>query len=84
MQEVLTLTGQLADLDWLPEVTVRLAVYTPAVPKDLLQLVEEPEQAPDQVYEYEPVPPDTEEIKVTVWLVVAETGEAEQLTIKVG
>jgi hypothetical protein len=48
----------------------------------LLQLVDDPEQAPDQVYIYEPVPPDTEEMKVTVWLVLADTGEAEQLTVK--
>jgi hypothetical protein len=46
-------------------VTVRLAVYIPAVAKELLQLAEDPVQAPDQVRIYEPFPPDTEEMKVT-------------------
>jgi hypothetical protein len=42
-----------------------LAVYIPAVAKELLQLAEDPVQAPDQVREYDPLPPEAAEIKVT-------------------
>ena len=44
-----TCTGQLADLDCEPEVTVRLAVYTPDVGNVLTQDVPAPEHAPDHV-----------------------------------
>jgi len=45
----ITLTGQLADLDTLPEVTVKFDVLTPDVEKVFEQDADEPEHAPVHV-----------------------------------
>ena len=77
-----TCTGQEADLDAPPEVTVKLAVYVPAAEKVLLQLADVPVHAPVHEYVYVPFPPDATDMKFTFWLMLACIGEAEHETVK--